>query len=187
MSERVGVGLVGGGMMGRELAATLGRWPALSDHPVTPELVAVCDTNSEALAWFERVASVRLRTADYRELLREDGIDVLYLAVPHHLHEQLYLDTIEAGRDFLGEKPFGIDLSRLSASSPRCASTRTYLRAARVKCRSSRAHSSCSERLPRARSASQSRRRRRFFTPVTWTAQSRSTGSVRRGSAERSA
>ena len=111
MSERVGVGLVGGGMMGRELAATLGRWPALSDHPVTPELVAVCDTNSEALAWFERVASVRLRTADYRELLREDGIDVLYLAVPHHLHEQLYLDTIEAGRDFLGEKPFGIDLS----------------------------------------------------------------------------
>jgi predicted dehydrogenase len=43
-------------------------------------------------------------------LLDDDSIDVLYLAVPHHLHERLYLDAIEAGKDFLGEKPFGIDL-----------------------------------------------------------------------------
>jgi predicted dehydrogenase len=35
---------------------------------------------------------------------------VLYLAVPHHLHEGMYLDAIGAGKDFLAEKPFGIDL-----------------------------------------------------------------------------
>jgi predicted dehydrogenase len=54
---------------------------------------------------------VRLSTADYHELLDDPDLDVLYLAVPHHLHEQLYLDTIAAGKDFLGEKPFGIDLA----------------------------------------------------------------------------
>ncbi len=105
------IGIVGGGLMGRELAAAIGRWTTLEDHPVTPRLEAVCDTNPDVLAWFDRVESVRLKTADYRDLLADPGLDVLYLAVPHHLHEELYLATVEAGKDFLGEKPFGIDLA----------------------------------------------------------------------------
>jgi predicted dehydrogenase len=106
----VRVGIVGAGLMGRELAAAIGRWSALEDHPVQPELVAVCDTSPEALRWFDRVASVTHKTTDYHHLLDDDSIEVLYLAVPHHLHEQLYLDAIAADKDFLGEKPFGIDL-----------------------------------------------------------------------------
>jgi predicted dehydrogenase len=109
MSE-VRIGIVGGGLMGRELAAAIGRWPALSDHPVKPALHAVCDTSPEALAWFERIGTVRTLTDDRRRLLEDPEIDVLYLAVPHHMHEELYLDAIAAGKDFLGEKPFGIDL-----------------------------------------------------------------------------
>jgi predicted dehydrogenase len=108
--QKVGVGIVGGGLMGRELAAAIGRWAALQDHPVRPELVAVCDTNPEALAWFDRIDTVRLRTSDYEDLLADDAVEVLYLAVPHHLHERLYVDAIAAGKDFLAEKPFGIDL-----------------------------------------------------------------------------
>jgi predicted dehydrogenase len=71
----------------------------------------VCDTSAEALSWFERIATVRTLTSDRRRLLDDPGLDVLYLAVPHHLHEELYLDAIAAGKDFLGEKPFGIDLA----------------------------------------------------------------------------
>jgi predicted dehydrogenase len=107
----VRIGIVGGGLMGRELAAAIGRWAALSDHPARPRLEAVCDTSPESLAWFERVDSVRTLTGDRRRLLEDPDIDVLYLAVPHHLHEELYLDAIAAGKDFLGEKPFGIDLA----------------------------------------------------------------------------
>ena len=109
MSE-VRIGIVGGGLMGRELAAAIGRWPALTDHPARPVLHAVCDTSPEALAWFERIATVQTLTDDRRRLLDDPAIDVLYLAVPHHMHEELYLDAIAAGKDFLGEKPFGIDL-----------------------------------------------------------------------------
>ena len=107
----VEIGLIGGGLMGRELAALIGRWAALQDHPVRPRLTAVCDPDPKALAWFDRVDSVRRRTGDHRDLLADDGLDVLYVAVPHHLHESIYLDCIAAGKDFLGEKPFGIDLA----------------------------------------------------------------------------
>lgn len=97
--------------MGKETAAAIARWPALQRHPVRPRLTAVCDSNPDALSWFERIDTVRLLTSDYRELLDDAGVDVLYIAVPHHLHEELYRAAVEAGKDFLGEKPFGIDLS----------------------------------------------------------------------------
>jgi predicted dehydrogenase len=96
--------------MGKETAAAIGRWAALQSHPVRPRLTAVCDSNPAVLSWFERIESVRLLSTDYRELLRDDRVEVVYIAVPHHLHAELYLAAIEAGKDFLGEKPFGIDL-----------------------------------------------------------------------------
>ena len=108
--QPVRVGIVGGGLMGRELAAAIGRWSALQDHPTRPELVAVCDTSPEALRWFDRIDSVTHKTTDYRHLLDDDAVEVLYLAVPHHLHEPLYVEAAAAGKDFLAEKPFGIDL-----------------------------------------------------------------------------
>jgi predicted dehydrogenase len=60
-----------------------------------------------------------LVTTNHRALLDDDRVEVLYIAVPHHLHEELYLAAIEAGRDFLGEKPFGIDRLPESGSSRR--------------------------------------------------------------------
>jgi predicted dehydrogenase len=109
--QRVSVGIIGGGLMGKEVAAACGRWMAFTDHPVVPELTHVCDINPAALEWFDRIPSVVRRSTDYHELLEPDGPDVLYIAVRHDLHEQLYVDAIEAGKSVLAEKPFGIDLN----------------------------------------------------------------------------
>jgi predicted dehydrogenase len=109
--REVEVGIIGGGLMGRETAVAIGRWAALRDHPVRPKLTAVCDADPAALSWFERIEAVRLVSTDYRRLLEDDRVEVLYIAVPHHLHEELYVAAAEAGKDFLGEKPFGIDLA----------------------------------------------------------------------------
>ena len=49
--------------------------------------------------------------AEMIEAARRGDVDVLYLAVPHNLHEDLYVAAAQAGRDYLGEKPFGIDLA----------------------------------------------------------------------------
>lgn len=89
--------------MGREAAAAIARWPALEDHPVRPVLAGVCDTDRARLAWFERIDTAARLTLDHRELLAADEIDVLYIAVPHHLHEELYLDAAAAGKDFLAD------------------------------------------------------------------------------------
>lgn len=107
--KTVRIGIIGGGLMGRELLALARRWDALVDHPVQPVISALADLSPEVRSWFEN-AGVPNIYSDYTELLNQPDIDVVYLAVPHNLHEEIYLATIVAGKDFLGEKPFGIDL-----------------------------------------------------------------------------
>lgn len=109
--ETVRVGVIGGGLMGREVASAFGRWFALQDYPIRAELTAVCDVQPALLDWFRQVPTIKLLTTDHRELLESSEVDVVYVAVPHHLHESLYLETLRAGKDLLAEKPFGIDLA----------------------------------------------------------------------------
>lgn len=108
-ADQVNVAIIGGGLMGREIAAAIQRWPALIDHPVRPILTAVCDINPAALDWFDQIGSVSVKTTDYHDLLTDPAIDVIYVAVRHDLHEQIYSDVIKAGKSLLAEKPFGID------------------------------------------------------------------------------
>lgn len=97
--------------MGREVASAFARWCAMKDMPVQPVLAGVADVSPGVLEWFRGIPSARLLTADYHELLASPDIDVVYVAVPHHLHEQIYLDVLSAGKDLFAEKPFGIDLA----------------------------------------------------------------------------
>ena len=112
MAERVvRVGLIGGGLMGREFASAAARWVHLADLGVRPEVAVVCDTSAEALAWFERLDPRPRLLGDYRELLADDSVEAVYCAVPHHLHASIYVACLAAGKHLLGEKPFGIDLA----------------------------------------------------------------------------
>jgi predicted dehydrogenase len=136
MKDHVKIGIIGGGLMGREVASALSRWFVLDDYPVHAELVAVCDLAEPQREWFRQVPTVRLLTSDHRELLASPEVDVVYVAVPHHLHEGLYLDVLQAGKDLLAEKPFGIDLkaarvvadaARASGRFVRCSSEFPFL------------------------------------------------------------
>jgi predicted dehydrogenase len=112
MPERiVGVGLIGGGLMGREFASAAARWVHLADLGVRPELRVVCDTDPATLAWYERLESHPRLVGDYRELLADPSVEAVYCAVPHYLHEPIYIACLEAEKHLLGEKPFGIDLA----------------------------------------------------------------------------
>ena len=106
----VRIGIIGAGLMGRELAGVCGRWQLLIDHPVRPRIVAVADPAPAARDWFSSIDSVEILTDDWRSLVDSDAIDALYIAVPHDLHEEIYVAAAAAGKDFLAEKPFGIDL-----------------------------------------------------------------------------
>lgn len=110
MTRVVKFGVIGCGLMGREFASTAARWLHLNDTKARPEIVAVCDMNTDLMDWFsDNLPSVQQKTRDYRELLANPDVEAVYCAVPHNLHEQIYPDILDAGKHLLGEKPFGID------------------------------------------------------------------------------
>lgn len=111
MQKRViNFGIIGCGLMGREFGSAVARWCHLLDQDVVPRIAGVCDTNPAMLGWFtDHFESIQIATQDYPDLLNSPSIDAIYCAVPHNLHEGLYVDIIEAGKHLLGEKPFGID------------------------------------------------------------------------------
>lgn len=111
VKRNINFGVIGCGLMGREFASAAARWLHLLNLDFRPQIVAACDTNTAAATWFkDKVPSVRYTTTDYHELLADDDVEAIYCAVPHNLHEQLYVDILRAGKHLLGEKPFGIDL-----------------------------------------------------------------------------
>ena len=111
MADRVvRFGLVGGGLMGREFASAAARWVHLEPIGARPELAAVCDTDPEVLSWYERLEPQPRLVSNYRELLADDTVEAVYVALPHHLHEEVCLAVLQAGKHLFGEKPFGIDL-----------------------------------------------------------------------------
>jgi len=122
------VGVIGGGLMGREVASALGRWFVLNDFPVKAELVAVCDLVEKQREWFRQVPTIKLITADHRELLSSPDVDVVYVAVPHNFHEAIYLDVLKAGKDLLAEKPFGIDLKAARTIAAAAKSSGRFVR-----------------------------------------------------------
>jgi predicted dehydrogenase len=96
--------------MGREFASAAARWAHLAPLGVRPRLVHVCDPSPDARAWFGRLDPAPRLTADLGELLADDEVEAVYCAVPHHLHEEVYVAVLDARKHLLGEKPFGIDL-----------------------------------------------------------------------------
>ena len=97
--------------MGREFASSLARWCHLLDNGYIPVLSGICDKNENSYKWFlDNFPEIGVVTDDYRKMLKSDSIDAIYCAVPHNLHEQFYIDIINAKKHLLGEKPFGIDL-----------------------------------------------------------------------------
>src|SRR5690348_16857599 len=104
-------GIIGGGLMGKEFASAAARWAHLLDMPARPEIVALASGREATFGWFQKnFPAIKQYTTDYRELLKNDQVDAVYIAVPHHLHEEMYCAAIEAGKHLMAEKPFGIDL-----------------------------------------------------------------------------
>jgi predicted dehydrogenase len=115
VTRAVRFGVIGGGLMGRQFASAAARWVHLDGVGARPEIVAVCDSDPGVLGWYERLSPAPRLYADWRALLADDVVEAVYCAVPHDLHQEIYVAILASGRHLFGEKPFGIDLAANAA------------------------------------------------------------------------
>jgi predicted dehydrogenase len=109
-------GIIGAGLMGREFASAAARWCHLATAAAKVQITSVCSRSDKSFKWFaDNLPGVTQYTHDYREVLGNPAVDAVYVAVPHDLHEEIYVAAIRAGKHLMGEKPFGIDLAANTA------------------------------------------------------------------------
>ncbi len=110
--------IIGCGLMGREFASAAARWAHLPEMTIRPEIVAICDKNSDLYPWYtENFPAIKQVTDDYAAVLANPNVEAVYCAVPHHLHQEIYCAVVQSGKHLMGEKPFGIDKAANDAIS----------------------------------------------------------------------
>ncbi|MFC5734513.1 Gfo/Idh/MocA family protein [Cytobacillus gottheilii] len=98
------IGIIGVGAIGERLLNTF-----LQHEEV--EIAGLCDQNQERLNLFKSQLPDVSTYTDYRELLKDDKITLIYLAVPPKYHHQIALDIISTGKHLLCEKPLANSLA----------------------------------------------------------------------------
>ena len=110
MSElpRIGIAVIGFGWMGQAHSRSFARIPSLfPDRPAEPELVICADNvparGQEAVRSFGFARS----TTDAAEAIGHPDVDVVVVAAPNMLHEELCVAAAAAGKHVFCEKPVG--------------------------------------------------------------------------------
>jgi len=68
-------------------------------------LVAVADPDPAARRRAEQQYTVEQVVEDYREVLRQNDIDVVIVCTPHYLHYPVVMDALRMGKNVICEKP----------------------------------------------------------------------------------
>ena len=98
-SDRIRFGIIGVGMQGNGLLSTAVGLPGT-------ECIAAADLYDGRHTLAKEIAGPKITTTrHYKELLDNKEIDCIIAAVPDHWHQQVFLDTISAGKDIYLEKP----------------------------------------------------------------------------------
>ena len=101
-------GLIGTGFMGKAHAIALRAVGTVFPEVVHPGLRCLVDINAMAARQFAQAWGFESASDDWRAMCRSDAIDVVDICAPNHLHMDMALTAIEAGKHVYCEKPLAL-------------------------------------------------------------------------------
>lgn len=114
-------GLIGAGDIARKRIA-----PALRDLP-NCNFVAVSRAKSELAEQFAKEFGAKKWFADWRDLVKDDEIDAVYIATPVFLHTEQTIAAANAGKHILCEKPMALNVKECDEMIAACKANNVKL------------------------------------------------------------
>ncbi|MCM2535106.1 Gfo/Idh/MocA family oxidoreductase [Neobacillus pocheonensis] len=109
-SSKIRVGIIGLGVIGEKILC------AFQKHPKF-EIVSICDVVKERAELISQKLNGIVYYTDYKELLQNSDVELVYVAVPPKYHHLVALDVLAAGKHILCEKPLANSLEEARAMS----------------------------------------------------------------------
>lgn len=110
--KKLNIGMIGYGGIGRVHAMGYRNIPFHYGLPAdSVNIVGVATSRPETAQKAAREIGCPVWSADYRELLARDDIDMVDICVPNHAHEEIVLAAAQAGKHIYLEKPLSMNVA----------------------------------------------------------------------------
>jgi predicted dehydrogenase len=108
---KIGIGIVGGGYMGKAHSVAMASVGAVFDTRLRPQLEMICaSTPASAEAYCQTFGFARA-TADWRDLVSDPKVEAIVIATPQSHHREIAEAAFARGKPVFCEKPMGASLA----------------------------------------------------------------------------
>ncbi len=127
--KTLNLGLIGAGYIGHSMALAYRAVGALFPDLPPIRLAMLADANDAVATKAAQRYGFAASTGDWRTLVGDDGVDIVAIATPNHLHHDMALAALAAGKHVHCEKPLALDMreARAMADAAARAGTRTIV------------------------------------------------------------
>jgi predicted dehydrogenase len=107
----IGIGIVGGGYMGKAHAAAYSAVGTLCDTTLRPRRERVCASSDTSAATYKDAFGFARATSDWRDLVNDPAVEAIVIASPQNTHRDIALTAFALGKPVFCEKPLGASLA----------------------------------------------------------------------------
>src|SRR6056297_2176621 len=109
--REIGIGIVGGGYMGKAHAVAMAAVGAVFDTPLRPRLEAVAASSPASAERHARAFGFARGAPDWRALVDDPRVEAVVIAAPQETHRAIAEAAFALGKPVLCEKPLGASIA----------------------------------------------------------------------------
>ncbi|MDH5356165.1 MAG: Gfo/Idh/MocA family oxidoreductase [Gammaproteobacteria bacterium] len=111
----IGIGIVGGGYMGKAHSVAMSAVGAVFNTSLRPKLEMIAATSVESVERYRAAYGFNRATSDWRELVDDEKVEAVIIASPQSTHREIAERAFSLGKPVMCEKPMGTSLEESRA------------------------------------------------------------------------
>jgi len=115
MTREIGIGILGGGYMGKAHAVAMSAVGAVFNTHLRPRLEMVCASTPDSAERYRSAYGFSRATDDWRVLVNDPKVDAIVIALPPSYHRDIAQAAFDLGKPVFCEKPLGGSLADAQA------------------------------------------------------------------------
>jgi len=85
----IGIGIVGGGYMGKAHSVAMNAVGAVFDTALRPRLEMICASTDDSASRYEKAYGFQRSTSDWKTLVADERVEAVIIASPPETHRQI--------------------------------------------------------------------------------------------------